>query len=450
MAKVKTVYTCTNCGASFPKWMGKCESCNQWNTIEEEIVASSIESAARKSNGPTAEIFSLNTEFKVEERTSTGSSELDRVLGGGLVDSAAILLGGDPGIGKSTLVLQMASFVGNNDSCLYISGEESASQIQLRARRMGLEKANIELATTAHLETIISTLAAKKPKLAIIDSIQTVFSDKIESAAGTVSQVRLATHELINFAKKIGTCLVIIGHVTKEGQIAGPRVLEHMVDTVLYFEGERGNTFRVLRAIKNRFGATNEIGVFDMTQKGLEDVTNPSALFLSERPEGASGSVVLAAIEGTRPVLVEIQALVSGTNQANPRRTTLGIDHNRLSMIAAVLDKHAGFNFANQDIFLNVTGGIKVNEPATDLAISAALISSLLNKPIANDKIVFGEIGLAGEIRSVSHSDLRIKEAEKLGFTSAIASKLKGEFKSKDLKLNQIKRLEDLTQHLFD
>lgn len=448
MAKVKTVYTCNECGASFAKWMGKCESCGQWNTIVEEVVSTGVESKAR--NKSAAELFSLNTDIKIEDRVSTGSEELDRVLGGGLVDSSAILLGGDPGIGKSTLVLQLASFVGNSESCLYISGEESVSQIQLRAKRMGLEKSNIDLATTSHLETIISTIATTKPKLAIIDSIQTIVSDKIESAAGTVSQVRLATHELINFAKKTGTCLVIIGHVTKEGQIAGPRVLEHMVDTVLYFEGERGNTFRILRAIKNRFGATNEIGVFDMTQKGLEDVTNPSALFLSERPEQASGSVVMASIEGTRPVLVEIQALVTSTNQPMPRRTTLGIDHNRLSMIAAVLDKHAGYTFANHDIFLNVTGGIKINEPAIDLAIGAALISSLLNKPIDSQKIVFGEIGLAGEIRSVSHTDLRLKEAEKLGFNHAIASKLKGDFKSKDLKLNQIKRLDDLTQYLFD
>ncbi|MCP4355557.1 MAG: DNA repair protein RadA [Proteobacteria bacterium] len=449
MAKVKTVYTCNACGASFAKWMGKCESCGQWNTITEEIIESSIAHKAT-SRSKSAELFSLNSDIRIEDRTKTGSSELDRVLGGGLVDSAAILLGGDPGIGKSTLVLQLASFVGNSESCLYISGEESVSQIQLRAKRMGLEKSNIDLATTAHLETIISTIAQHKPKLVIVDSIQTVFSDKIDSAAGTVSQVRLATHELINFTKKTGTCLVIIGHVTKDGQIAGPRVLEHMVDTVLYFEGERGNTFRILRAIKNRFGATNEIGVFDMTQNGLTDVTNPSALFLSERPDGASGSVVLASIEGTRPVLVEIQALVTSTNQPMPRRTTLGIDHNRLSMIAAVLDKHAGYTFGSHDIFLNVTGGIKINEPAIDLAIAAALISSLLNKPIENKKIVFGEIGLAGEIRSVSHADLRIKEAEKLGFDSAIASKLKGKFSQKDIKINQIKRLDSLTEFLFD
>lgn len=451
MAKVKSVFVCQSCGNSHPRWVGKCEACGEWNSVVEEtpVVTAFTGSKAARNTGRGAEVVNLNAQLEDAPRLGTGSAELDRVLGGGLVPGSAILIGGDPGIGKSTLLLQAAAALSAKTPVIYFSGEESASQVQMRARRMGVEKANVQLATTGHLETIMSTISQQKPGMVIIDSIQTVHSDQADAAPGTVSQVRLAAHNLISTAKSSGTAVVFVGHVTKDGQIAGPRVLEHMVDTVMYFEGDRGNTFRVLRAFKNRFGATNEIGVFDMRQQGLVDVTNPSALFLAERPQDAAGSAVLAAIEGTRPVLIEVQALVSSSNLAQPRRTTLGIDSNRLAMIAAVLDKHAGFSFANHDIFLNITGGMRVVEPAADLAIAAALISSLLDKPLPADRVIFGELGLAGEVRSVNQMEMRLREASKLGFASALTPQLAKNTEKGGLAVASIRRLTDMIENLY-
>jgi len=448
MAKAKTRYVCQDCGTDYPRWVGKCDACNAWNTIVEEAPVASVTRIGH-TKGKAAETVSLQAQMKEYARWTTGSEELDRVLGGGMVQGSAILIGGDPGIGKSTLLLQASAAVSKQVPVLYVSGEESAQQIQMRAKRLGLDQAPMKLATTGQIESILATIAQERPGLVILDSIQTLYSDKSESAPGTVSQVRLAAHELIQVAKQTHTTIIFVGHVTKDGQLAGPRVLEHMVDTVLYFEGERGHSFRILRAFKNRFGATNEIGVFEMQSVGLEDVTNPSALFLSERPEGAAGSAVLAAVEGTRPVLMEIQALVSQSQLAQPRRTTLGVDGNRVAMIAAVLDKHCGFPFGNHDIFLNVTGGLKVTEPGADLAIAAALVSSLLEKPIDPQTVVLGEVGLAGEVRSVSQLELRIKEAAKLGFTKALTPPL-GKTTPKGMQVLSLKRLDELTTGLFD
>lgn len=450
MAKVKAVFVCQECGGSHPRWVGKCESCGAWNSVVEEVpVVTAFTGKSTARPGRSASMVNLNAPLADTPRLSTGSAELDRVLGGGLVPGSAVLIGGDPGIGKSTLLLQAAAALSGATPVIYFSGEESASQVQMRAKRMGLDKANVQLATTGHLETILSTISHEKPGMVIIDSIQTVHSDQADSAPGTVSQVRLAAHNLIGAAKSSGTAIIFVGHVTKDGQIAGPRVLEHMVDTVMYFEGDRGNTFRVLRAFKNRFGATNEIGVFDMRQQGLVDVTNPSALFLAERPQDAAGSAVLAAIEGTRPVLIEVQALVSSSNMAQPRRTTLGIDGNRLAMIAAVLDKHAGFNFASHDIFLNITGGMRVVEPAADLAIAAALVSSLLDKPLPADRVIFGELGLAGEVRSVNQMEMRLREASKLGFASALTPQLAKNTEKGGLGVASLRRLTDMIEHLY-
>ena len=449
MAKVKATYTCQECGSSYPRWMGKCENCGAWNSITEEVTAASPMGISRKGSKALSPV-SLTAQLKDAPRMQTGSTELDRVLGSGLVPGSAILLGGDPGIGKSTLLLQAAARLTKQTRVLYFSGEESANQIQMRARRMDVADADVGLVTSGHLETVLATMEREKPGLVIIDSIQTIFSDRTDSAPGTVSQVRLAAHELISAAKSSGASVIFVGHVTKDGQIAGPRVLEHMVDTVLYFEGDRGNTFRILRAFKNRFGATNEIGVFDMQQKGLVDVTNPSALFLAERPENAAGSAVIAAIEGTRPVLIEVQSLVSASSLAQPRRTTLGVDNNRLAMILAVLDKHAGFSFGDHDVFVNVTGGMRIHEPAADLAIAAALISSLVDRPLPQSRVLMGELGLSGEIRSVSQTQLRLKEAEKLGFSSAMTPPLAKDVKAGKLNVSALKKLDDLVQNLFD
>ena len=449
MAKPKIKYTCNDCGASYPRWQGHCESCDAWNSIVEEIPVAASPMSGRVSGGKAAQLVSLDGAPEDAPRHLTQSAEFNRVLGGGLVPGSAILIGGDPGIGKSTLLLQTAAHLSQKTPVLYFSGEESASQIQMRGRRLGLEKANVHIATTGHLETILATIADHKAGFAVIDSIQTVFSDKTESAPGTVSQVRLAANEIIGAAKRAGTCIVFVGHVTKEGQIAGPRVLEHMVDTVMYFEGDRGQPFRILRTFKNRFGATNEIGVFDMGDKGLRDVPNPSAMFLDERSLEAAGSAVITAMEGTRPMLMEVQALVSATNLAQPRRTTLGVDGGRLAMLSAVLDKHAGFTFSNHDIFLNIAGGLKVTEPAADLAMASAMVSSLLNKPIPADRVVMGELGLTGEVRSVGQMDIRLKEAKKLGFKVAIIPAGITPPKVDGLKVVPIKRLSQLVEHLF-
>ncbi len=419
MAKATASFTCTACGASSGKWSGKCEACGAWNSIVEEAPLSAGPKALG-AKGRTIPLTDLSTEEAPPPRASSGMEELDRVLGGGLVPASAILVGGDPGIGKSTLLLQAAaSFARRGLKCLYISGEEASAQVRMRAQRLGLAQAPVMLGAETSLRDILTTLDAERPALAIIDSIQTMWLDTVEAAPGSVSQVRAAAHELVTFAKRRGVAVILVGHVTKEGQIAGPRVVEHMVDTVLYFEGERGHQFRILRAVKNRFGPADEIGVFEMTGAGLAEVTNPSALFLSSRDAPAPGSAVFAGIEGTRPVLTEIQALVAPSPLGTPRRTVVGLDSGRLSTILAVLEARVGIPFAGLDVFLNVAGGMRVTEPAADLAVAAALLSAREDVAIPPDMVLFGEISLSGALRPVAQTENRLKEAAKLGFTQA-------------------------------
>ncbi len=421
MAKSTTSFTCTACGASHSKWSGRCEACGAWNTIIEEAPLSAGPKALG-SKGRTIPLSDLSTEEAAPPRVASGIAELDRVLGGGLVPASAILVGGDPGIGKSTLLLQAtAAFAKAGLTTLYISGEEAAAQVRMRALRLGLSDARVQLGAETSLRDILTTLDAVRPGLVVIDSIQTMWLDTIEAAPGSVSQVRAAAHELVTFAKKRGVSVILVGHVTKEGQIAGPRVVEHMVDTVLYFEGERGHQFRILRAVKNRFGPADEIGVFEMTGAGLTEVANPSALFLSDREKATPGSAVFAGIEGTRPVLTEIQALVAPSTLGTPRRTVVGIDGGRLSTILAVLEARCGITFAGLDVFLNVAGGLRVSEPAADLAIAGAILSAREDVAIPPDMVLFGEISLSGALRPVGQTENRLKEASKLGFSQAIA-----------------------------
>lgn len=421
MSKSSPQFTCSACGAVHRKWTGKCDACGAWNSIIEEAPLS----AGPKSlgaKGRTIPLTDLSTEEAPPPRAGSGMEELDRVLGGGLVPASAILVGGDPGIGKSTLLLQAtASFARRGLKCLYISGEEASAQVRMRAQRLGLADAPVSLGAETALRDILTTLDAERPDLAIIDSIQTMWLDTVDAAPGSVSQVRAAAHELVTFAKRRGVAIILVGHVTKEGQIAGPRVVEHMVDTVLYFEGERGHQFRILRAVKNRFGPADEIGVFEMTGNGLSQVTNPSALFLSERGQASPGSAVFAGIEGTRPVLTEIQALVAPSNLGTPRRTVVGLDSGRLSTILAVLEARCGIPFAGLDVFLNVAGGMRVNEPAADLAVAAALLSAREDIALPADMVLFGEISLSGALRPVGQTENRLKEASKLGFNQAVA-----------------------------
>ncbi len=452
MAKALKSYVCGSCGASYRRWMGKCDECNEWNTIEEE--KSSVTSGAPKGlsgkKGSNIKLVSLDTPIADTPRILTEISEFDRALGGGLVPGSAILIGGDPGIGKSTLLLQaMGALSLKGEDCIYFSGEEATAQIQMRANRLGLHGAPLQLGCETILRDILTTLdEGKPPKVIVIDSIQTLFADHVESAPGTVSQVRVCAHELISYAKRKGTVVLIVGHVTKDGQIAGPRVLEHMVDTVLYFEGDRGHQFRILRAVKNRFGGTDEIGVFEMTGAGLNVVTNPSALFLADHNSREPGSAVFAGIEGSRPVLVEIQALVARSSAANPRRAVVGWDSGRLAMVLAVLDARAGLGLAGCDVYLNVAGGLKVTEPAADAAVAAALISSLSQIPLPDETVVFGEIALSGDLRSVSQTDSRLKESEKLGFSRAILP-INKKTTSNALQLQGIARVSDLAAHFF-
>jgi DNA repair protein RadA/Sms len=423
MAKAAPRFVCSACGASGSKWAGRCEACGEWNTIQEEVPLS--EGPSGKSlgtaRGRVVPLSDLSSKEAPPPRTAAGLDEFDRVLGGGLVPASAILVGGDPGIGKSTLLLQAAAaFARAGLSVIYVSGEEASAQVRLRARRLGLEDASVKLATETSLRDILTTLDDRRPDLAIVDSIQTMWSDRVESAPGSVSQVRAAAHELTSFAKRRGAAVVMVGHVTKEGQIAGPRVVEHMVDTVLYFEGERGHQFRILRSVKNRFGPADEIGVFEMTGAGLAEVPNPSALFLSGRGDPAPGSVVFSGIEGTRPVLVEFQALVAPSPHSQPRRSVLGWDSGRLAMILAVLEARCGIPFAGLDVYLNVAGGLRVGEPAADLAVAAALLSAREETSLSRDTVVFGEISLSGALRPVGQTQARLKEAAKLGFSQAI------------------------------
>ncbi len=427
MARATTRYVCQACGSVSPKWMGQCPECGEWNTLQQEAAPAATPFAARqslKSGGRLLEMARLDADVVLPSRLTTGFAELDRALGGGLVPGSAILIGGDPGIGKSTLLLQTAGRMARaGHKVAYVSGEEAADQVRLRARRLGLANAPVNLAAATSVRDILTTLsAAKAPDLLIIDSIQTMHSDQLEGAPGTVSQVRAASLELIGWAKQAGTALVIVGHVTKDGQIAGPRVLEHMVDAVLYFEGEGRHQYRILRAVKNRFGGTDEIGVFAMEADGLAEVANPSSLFLTERDRPVAGAVVFPALEGTRPVLVELQALtVRLPSGATPRRAVVGWDGARLAMILAVLEARAGLGFGSCEVYLNVAGGMRVVDPAADLAVAAALVSALLDTPVATGTLAFGEIALSGEVRAAAHPALRLKEAEKLGFTHALA-----------------------------
>ncbi len=420
MAQTKIKYICTNCSYESLKWLGKCPHCNEWNTFSEEFVE--VKSKKRKANVSDDKIFQLsNVDDHEDIRIKTGLAEFDRVLGGGLIVGSVVLIGGDPGIGKSTLVMQASSKI--NAKILYVTGEESVRQINLRARRLKIEKEDIYLLSETNLDIITSAIDKVKPDVVIIDSIQTMQKPEYDNAAGTVTQIRECTNFLMQLAKTLNFSVILIGHVTKEGYIAGPKVLEHIVDTVLQFEGEKNYSYRILRAQKNRFGNTNEIGIFEMHEDGLTEVKNPSQVFLSERNEEVTGAVVTASIEGSRPVLLEVQALVTPTNFGNPQRVTTGFDYRRLSILLAVLEKRAGLRLSAHNVFLNIAGGIKIDEPAIDLAVCAAVASSLKNQSAKNNLVVLGEVGLGGEIRSVGHIEKRIQEAEKLGFENVVVPK---------------------------
>ncbi len=426
MAKAKIIYTCRECGAGFPKWSGQCGDCGAWNTLEESVASASAGSgSSRRGNWAgtaSAEVVNLG-EVRPEDaskRLSSGLSELDRVLGGGLVPGSVVLLGGDPGIGKSTLLLQAQSALAGERGSLYVTGEESAAQVAMRARRLGLDPAQLNCLTETSLEVILATAARHAPAFLVVDSIQTVWTEALQSAPGAVAQVRECAARLVQFAKQTGCAVVLVGHVTKEGALAGPRVLEHMVDAVLYFESDSGSRYRLIRAVKNRFGAANELGVFAMTGTGLKPVANPSAIFLSGAETPAAGSCVLVTREGTRPLMVEVQALVAPSTLSNPRRVAVGIDQNRLALLLAVMNRHAGIQVGDQDVFVNVAGGIRVGETASDLAIALALQSSLREKPLPKGLVAFGEIGLAGELRPVYNGEERLREAAGQGFTEAL------------------------------
>ncbi len=454
MAKPQKRYVCQSCGSVSHRWAGQCADCAEWNTLVEEAGGPVTPFAAKhhlQGGGRTLQLVGLDSEIALPDRLPTGIAELDRALGGGFVEGSATLIGGDPGIGKSTLLLQAAAKLAlAGQSVAYVSGEEAADQLRLRARRLGLGTAPVMLAAATSVRDILTTLSqGVPPAMLVIDSIQTMHSDLIEGAPGTVSQVRASAQELIRFAKERGTAVVLVGHVTKDGSIAGPRVLEHMVDTVLSFEGERSHQYRILRAIKNRFGGTDEIGVFAMVEEGLAEVSNPSALFLTQREEGVTGTVVFPALEGTRPVLVEIQALVVRlASGATPRRAVVGWDSGRLAMILAVLEARCGLSFSSSEVYLNIAGGYRVQDPAADLAVAAALISALSERPVAIDSVAFGEVALSGEIRPVAHGALRLKEAGKLGFERAfVPAALTGE--KQPLKLAGFKTLGSFVDHML-
>ena len=428
MAKLKQVYICQECGYESGKWMGKCPSCNEWGSLVEEVVEAKKSTLTMPSSrggvSNNSPIKLRDVKVENETRTTTGMKELDRVLGGGIVKGSLILVGGDPGIGKSTLLLQICEEIGNqNRQVLYISGEESVAQIKMRGERLNVHTDNLNLLAETNMSFIETHIKNTKPDLVILDSIQTVYCDDITSAPGSVSQVREATHKLMNLGKGYGITIMIVGHVTKEGALAGPRVLEHMVDTVLYFEGERHASFRILRAVKNRFGSTNEIGVFEMQDIGLKEVLNPSEVMLSGRPIDVAGSLVSCSLEGTRPMLIEVQALASFTSFGMPRRTATGIDYNRMVILIAVLEKRAGLDMGNYDVYVNLAGGMRINEPSLDLAAALAIASSFRNSPLDAQTVVFGEVGLTGEIRGVAMAEKRVVEAAKLGFKTCIMPK---------------------------
>ena len=448
MGKPVNIFVCQSCGSVHGKWAGRCDACGEWNSLVEEIPAQNAPKSGRRRKSRAIDFVELSGETEDVPRLNTGIAELNRVTGGGFVPGSAILIGGDPGIGKSTLLLQVAGYMAKSGRKIaYISGEESTAQVKRRAKRLRLSDAPVELAAETALGPILDGLMAEKPDVIIIDSIQTMWTDQLGAAPGTVAQVRACAQELTRYAKKRGAVMLLVGHVTKDGQIAGPRVVEHMVDAVLYFEGDRANQFRILRAHKNRFGPTDEIGVFEMEAKGLCEVANPSALFLDGRGEAASGAAVFAGLEGTRPVLTEIQALVAPAAFGTPRRAVVGWDSGRLAMVLAVLEARCGVSFGGKDVYLNVAGGLKINEPAADLAVAAALASSIFDKPLPADCVVFGEISLSGDVRQASRTDARLKEAAKLGFKRAIAPEAKGKSADKtdaQLPILAIRTLPDL------
>ncbi len=458
MVKSRSSFICQNCGSVTSRWGGKCEACGEWNCIVEEVAeATPPKGLGTKARGRSLELLDLRGEDHQRlPRLVTGIAEFDRVTGGGLVPGSALLIGGDPGIGKSTLLLQAVCALGRkNARCIYVSGEEAVDQVRLRASRLGLSDAKVELASATNVRDIAATMESENIQLVVIDSIQTMHIDTVDSAPGTVTQVRTAAQELIRIAKKRNIIVLFVGHVTKDGQIAGPRVLEHMVDTVLYFEGDRSHQFRILRAVKNRFGPTDEIGVFEMASEGLVEVENPSALFLAQRQQDVPGSAVLAALEGTRPVLVEVQALVAPSTFGTPRRAVIGYDAGRLSMILAVLEARCGMQMGMSDVYLNIAGGIRIAEPAADMAVAAAILSAWSGSPVPADTVFFGEVGLAGEIRQVAQPDTRIKEASKLGFTRACMPKRKktrtDETRKPDpLNITEIDRLQTLIDQMID
>lgn len=452
MAKNRSQFVCQSCGAVTTRWEGRCGACGEWNTIVEELTDSGVGAGpkAAKASGRPVNLVPLSGETESAARVVTGIAELDRVTGGGFVKGSALLVGGDPGIGKSTLLLQSAAaLAAKGKRVIYVSGEEAVAQVRLRAQRLGLGEAGVLLAAETNVEIILATLEnGPPPDLVIIDSIQTLWTDRVDSAPGTVTQVRTSAQALTRLAKKSGAAVVLVGHVTKDGQIAGPRVVEHMVDAVLYFEGDSSHTFRILRGVKNRYGATDEIGVFAMTERGLEQVANPSALFLDQRDKDAAGSAVFAGMEGTRPLLIEIQALVAPSPLGTPRRAVVGWDSSRLSMVLAVLETRCGVRIGANDIYLNVAGGLKINEPAADLAVAAALISSLTGAPLPADAVYFGEISLAGGVRPVVHGALRLREAEKLGFGSVVTGKLGKADRSGNLEVTEYAQLSDMVSRI--
>lgn len=421
MAKIKSVFVCSECGYQSPKWLGKCPSCGEWNTMNEEVEQSSSSGKSLSKSTTVSQIMSLDEiTADVEKRISTGIKEFDRVLGGGIVYGSLTLISGDPGIGKSTILLQICQHLGKNHKVLYVSGEESANQIKMRANRLNVTTENLFILTQTDVAVIVETIKSSNPDIIIIDSIQTMVYDEISSSAGSVTQVRECTNIFMHTAKGLGIPIIIVGHVNKDGAIAGPKVLEHIVDTVLYFEGEKNYSYRILRGVKNRFGSTNEIGVFEMTGEGLKEVLNPSLMMISGRPKNASGTCVACIMEGTRPILAEVQGLVCATGFGTPRRMSTGFDYNRMNMLLAVLEKRCGYYFNNMDAYINVIGGLKLDEPAADLTVSLALVSSLKDKIVGDNILAFGEVGLAGEIRAVSHCEQRVQEASRLGFEKCI------------------------------
>lgn len=454
-SRAKTVYVCQSCGSQTPRWMGKCPDCGQWNTMVEERMEKQSDNSVSLHAGRVEPIALDQIEAGDEDRFATKIGELDRVLGGGIVSGSVVLIGGDPGIGKSTLVLQMLRRVSElKGKALYVSGEESPSQIKMRAERLGIRADALYVLAETSLDEILAASDRLRPKVMVVDSIQTIFTPELPSAPGSVGQVREVSGRLMLYAKRTGIPTFLIGHVTKDGAIAGPRVLEHIVDTVLYFEGDRGHAFRILRAVKNRFGSTNEIGVFEMKEAGLAEVSNPSALFLAERPREATGSVVVSSLEGTRPILAELQALVAPSKLTMPRRTTIGVDYNRVSLLIAVLEKRVGMHLMGMDVFVNVVGGLKIEEPAVDLGVISAVASSFRDKPVPPGMVVMGEVGLAGEVRAISQVEARLKDAAKLGFSKCILplanlEKVKKTSQVKAMELMGVRTVEEAIERLF-